>query len=448
MFLLGTQRVDGRGHLQIGGCDTADLASEFGTPLYVFDEEALRGACRAYRSAFESRYPTVQVEYAGKAFLCVAMAQLVHEEGLHLDVSSAGELHTALRAGTSAEEIVFHGNNKSLEELRVAVEAGVGRIVVDNQHELDLLDQVAPFQRRSQDVLLRVAPGVDPHTHRRIRTGQSDTKFGLNIRSGAALDAVRRIVETRSLLFVGLHAHVGSNLLDSQAHREAIDTILDLAAAIRDETGLTVEELNIGGGLGIRYTPDQTPPSLDDFAEEITTALHDGLARRHLPLPRLLLEPGRSIAGEAGTTLYTVGAIKDVPIVEAPGTRTYVAIDGGMSDNPRPQLYDAVYTALIANKAALPADTRVRIAGKHCETDTLIDDTLIQRPEPGDLLAVLSTGAYNYSMASNYNRLPRPAAVFVKDGAARLVIRRETLDDLLRQDLPLHEGASTAVATQ
>ena len=437
MFLPGAQRVNARGHLEIGGCDTVELAAQFGTPLYVFDEAHIRERCQEYRRAFETRYPNVRVEYATKAFLCIAMAQLIHQEGLHLDVASAGELYTALQAGVPGSELVLHGNNKSVDELRLAIDSGVGRIVVDSFHELDLLDQLTPFQKRPVEVLVRVAPGVDPHTHRRIRTGQADTKFGFNVASGAALEAVQRIVSTPSLLFNGLHCHIGSNLLETQAHREALDVLLDLAVSVREATGLSVEELNLGGGVGIRYTPDDRPPALDDFAEEITRALHDGLARRHLPTPLLLLEPGRSIVGEAGTTLYTVGAIKEVPVPEDSGMRTYVAIDGGMSDNPRPQLYDAVYTALLANKAEQPADFPVRVAGKHCETDTLIDRTLIQRPEPGDVMAVLSTGAYNYSMASNYNRLPRPAAVFVRDGRAKLVIKRETLQDLIRQDLPL-----------
>jgi diaminopimelate decarboxylase len=436
MLQLGTQRVNDRGHLEIGGCDTLDLAREYGTPLYVYDEAIIRHNCRAYRAAFESRYPRVQIEYAGKAFLCLAMARLVEEEGLHLDVASAGELFTALRAAFPRENLVFHGNNKSLEELRLALDAGTGRIVVDNEFELDLLETLLPSQSRPQEVLLRVAPGVDPHTHRRIRTGQADTKFGMNIASGAALTAVKRIVSMSGLLFNGLHSHIGSNLMDTQAHREALEAVLDLAFQIREETGLAIEELNIGGGLGIRYLPGDHPPDVEAFAEEIVTTLIEGLAARHLPLPTLQLEPGRSIVGEAGTTLYTVGAIKEVPIAEPPGSRVYVAIDGGMSDNPRPQLYDAVYTALIANRAATPASASVRIAGKHCETDILVQQTTIQPPEPGDVLAVLSTGAYNYSMASNYNRLPRPAAVFVKDGQARLVIRRETLDDLLRQDVP------------
>jgi diaminopimelate decarboxylase len=435
MFLLGTQRVGAGGHLEIGGCDSVALAREFGTPVYVVDEATVRANCRAYRRAFESRYPNVTIEYAGKAFLCGAMARLIHEEGLHLDVASAGELYTALRAGFPPADTVFHGNNKSVDELRMALDAGVGRIVVDNLLELDILEQLAAGRPRPQEILIRVAPGVDPHTHRRIRTGQADTKFGLNIASGDALEAVQRALRTHGLLFAGIHMHIGSNLRDSDAHLQALDAALDFAAQIREETGLAIEELNAGGGLAIRYLPDDRPVSIDEFADAVTGALYEGLARRHLPLPRLLVEPGRSIVGEAGVTLYTIGVIKDVPVDGPPGRRTYVAIDGGMSDNPRPQLYDAEYTALVANRASLPADREVRIAGKHCETDILIQSATIQRPEPGDLLAVLSTGAYNYSMASNYNRLPRPAVVFVVDGRARLVVRRETIDDLVRQDV-------------
>jgi diaminopimelate decarboxylase len=401
----------------------------------VFDEALLRDHCRAYRAAFEQRYPNVQVEFAGKAFLCVAMARLVHEEGLHLDVASAGELHTALKAGFPPGDLVLHGNNKSSDELHMSLEARIGRIVVDSLAEIDLLESLTAGRGRPQEVLLRVAPGVDPHTHRRIRTGQADTKFGLNVASGAAMEGVKRILQVPGLLFNGIHAHVGSNLKDAEAHLQAIDVILDFALALRDETGLALEELNLGGGLGIRYLPGDEVLPLDEFAEQITQALHDGLARRHLPLPRLLVEPGRSIVGEAGTTLYTVGTIKEVPIPDPPGTRTYVAVDGGMSDNPRPQLYDAVYTAHVANRMGAPVGDRVRVAGKHCETDILIDSVALPPVETGDLLAVPSTGAYNYSMASNYNRIPRPAAVFVRDGKARLVIKRETLDDLLRQDV-------------
>jgi diaminopimelate decarboxylase len=438
MLTVESRPLTASGHLEIGGCDAVALAAEYGTPLYALDEGRIRERCRAWRQAFESRYPSVEVEYAGKAFLCLAMARLVDEEGLNLDVASAGELYTALQAGFPPARLVFHGNNKSLLELEMAVGAGVGRIVVDNLAELDLLAGVAAALpgagRRPQEVLIRVIPGVDPHTHRRIRTGQVDTKFGLSLTSGAALDAVRQAVGTAGLLFTGIHGHVGSNLHDATAHLQALEAMLDFAVAIRDETGLNVEELNVGGGLGVPYLPGESVLPVDRFASALTEALVEGLAVRHLPQPRLLLEPGRAIVAEAGVTLYTVGAIKDVPVPEAPGTRRYVAVDGGMSDNPRPQLYDAVYTAFLANRAGETPDTEVRVAGKHCETDVLIGSVAVPDPRPGDLLAVPVTGAYTYAMASNYNRLPRPAVVFARDGAARLVVRRETLEDLVRND--------------
>jgi diaminopimelate decarboxylase len=438
MLTVESRPVNGRGHLEIGGCDAVALAVEYGTPLYVLDESRIRERCRAWREAFESRYPSVAVEYAAKAFLCLAMARLVDEEGLNLDVASAGELYTALQAGFPPARLVFHGNNKSLLELEMAVGAGVGRIVVDNLAELDLLAGVAAALpdagRPPQEILIRVIPGVDPHTHRRIRTGQVDTKFGLSLTSGAALDAVRQAVGTPGLLFTGVHGHVGSNLHDATAHLQALEAMLDFAVAIRDETGLNVEELNLGGGLGVPYLPGETVLPVDRFAAALTEALVEGLAVRHLPQPRLQLEPGRAIVAEAGVTLYTVGAIKDVPIPDDPGTRRYVAVDGGMSDNPRPQLYDAVYTAFLANRAGEGPDTEVRVAGKHCETDVLIGSVTLPDPRPGDLLAVPVTGAYTYAMASNYNRLTRPAVVFVRDGAARLVVRRESLEDLIRND--------------
>ncbi len=439
MLTVESRPVTAAGHLEIGGCDAVALAAEFGTPLYVLDEERIRERCRAWRTAFESRYPSVEVEYAGKAFLCLAMARLIDAEGLNLDVAAAGELYTALQAGFPPPRLVFHGNNKSLDELRMAVQAGVGRIVVDNLPELELLAGVVAglpaAGRPPQEILVRVIPGVDPHTHRRIRTGQVDTKFGLSLTSGAALEAVRQAVGTPGLLFTGIHGHVGSNLPDATAHLQALDAMLDFAVAIREETGLNIEELNIGGGLGVPYLPEETVLPVEAFAGALVEALDAGLASRHLPQPRLLLEPGRAIVAEAGVTLYTVGAIKDVPVAEPPGRRRYVAVDGGMSDNPRPQLYDAVYTAFLANRAGEAPDTEVRVAGKHCETDVLIQSVAVPNPRAGDLLAVPCTGAYTYSMACNYNRLTRPAVVFARDGAARLVVRRETLDDLIRNDV-------------
>jgi len=429
-MLLGTQTINSRGHLEIGGCDTVELARQYGTPLYVMDEAAIRGNCRAFLQAFTGRYPAgVDVHYAGKAFLCLAMCRIVQEEGLSLDVASGGELYTALKAGFPPERIAMHGNNKSFAELKMAVENGVGRVVVDNFLEFSLLERLVEGRSEPVDVAVRVAPGIDPHTHRRIRTGQVDTKFGFNLAAGDAAAAVARAAQTPGLRLRGVHCHIGSQLLDSESHADAIAIMVEFLAGMRDEHGIELEELNIGGGLGIRYLSEHAPPALDTFAERLTGELQKHLELRSLRAPRLLLEPGRFIVGEAGTTLYTVGAIKEVP-----GIRTYVAIDGGMSDNPRPQLYDARYECLLANHADRPCDQVVTVAGKHCETDILIWDTQVAQPHPGDLLAVQSTGAYNQAMASNYNRLPRPAVVLVRDGAARVIIERETLDDLLSHD--------------
>lgn len=434
MLLLGTQRINERGHLEVGGCDTVELAQRFGTPLYVLDEATFRQNLREYRRAFAQRYPYNEIAYAGKALLCMAVARIVAQEGYDLDVASAGELYTALKAGFPTEKIVFHGNNKSLQELEMAVQHDVGRIVVDNLLEIEMLERVAAQAGKQVTVLIRVTPGIDPHTHRFIRTGQADTKFGLNIRNGYALEGVRRALESPHLRVKGIHCHVGSQLLETEAQERAVKIMVDFMHTLRKQLGYVVEELNIGGGLGIRYIESHQPPTFDEYAERIVQVLTQQLERRNLPYPVLLQEPGRAIVGEAGLTLYTVGAIKEVPIHQPPGTRIYVAVDGGMSDNPRPQLYDAVYTAIVANKANQPANTVVTIAGKHCETDILIRNVAIAPPETGDILAVPSTGAYNYAMSSNYNRFPRPAMVLVHEGRAEVIVERETLDDLLAHD--------------
>lgn len=436
MMLFGTQAINTQGHLEIGGCDATELARQFGTPLYVMDEALIRDNCRQYIKSFRSRYPNTDIAFAGKAFLTKAMCRIMAQEGMCLDVVSAGEIYTAMKADYPLERAYFHGNYKSAEEIRMALELGVGRIVVDNFRELELLSQVASECGKTADILFRVTPGIDPHTHKLIRTGQADTKFGLNIKDGSAMRAVRRALELPGVRLRGIHCHVGSQLLDTEAHTAAVRIMVELAKQIADETGVEVEEINTGGGLGIRYVEEQEPPTIDEFAGIITgTFIHamqeSGLRHR----PKLVQEPGRSIVGTAGTTLYTVGTIKQVPITESPGYRIYVAVDGGMSDNPRPLLYDAVYTAMVANKAADKPSQVVTICGKHCETDTLIQDARITDVEPGDVLAVQCTGAYNYSMASNYNRFTRPAVVFVKDGEADLVVERETLDDLVRRDL-------------
>ncbi len=433
-MLLGTQTINDAGHLTIGGCDATELAAEFGTPLYVVDEALIRANCRGYREAFEKRYPKNRICYASKAFLTPALCRVIEEEGLDIDVASAGELYTALKAGFPSRQIHVHGNNKSVDEIEMAVARKVGDIIVDNSLEIERLAACAAKARRKVDVLVRVAPGVDPNTHRFISTGQADTKFGFNIKDGSALAAVKQVLAAPSLVFRGIHFHVGSQLLDTESHEGAIDAAVALISTIRQECGVTCEVLNIGGGLGVRYREHHQPPTLDEFAEATVSRLKAALDARQLPYPVLQQEPGRSIVGEAGTTLYTAGAIKTVPIVEEPGTRTYVAVDGGLSDNPRPQLYDAEYEVLVANRAGEPRDRVVSIAGKHCETDILVWNARVQSIEPGDILAVQTTGAYNHAMASNYNRLPRPAVVFVKDGQADLVVARETYADLVRRE--------------
>jgi diaminopimelate decarboxylase len=447
-MLLGTQRVNAHGHLEIGGCDTVELANEFGTPLYVMDESAIRDNCRRYRQAFESRYPRNDISFASKAYLNMAICKVIEQEGMSLDVASAGELYTAIRAEFPGERILLHGNNKSDEELRMGLDYGVGRIVVDNFQELRRLSTLARELGKTQKILLRVTPGIDPHTHRRIKVGQEDTKFGLSVANGDALEAITEALGLGpQVQITGVHCHIGSQLLDAHTHEQAIDIMVAFLRKIIDTTGWTPEDLDIGGGLGIRYVEDHKPPTYEEFADKIVSALQKSLKKHNVPEPKLWQEPGRAIVGETGTTLYTVGVIKQVTLPDsghhtdhgtdpsAVAVKTYVTIDGGMSDNPRPQLYDAIYEAMIANKMGEPKTRTVCVAGKHCETDILIPAVKVGDVKTGDILAVQSTGAYNYAMASNYNRFTKPACVFVKDGDADLVSRRETLDDLVRLDL-------------
>lgn len=434
MMLLGTQKINNKGHLEVGGFDTIELAEKFGTPLYIMDEQLIRENCRRYLAAFRKSYPEVEIAFAGKAFMTATMCAMVGQEGLYQDVTTAGEIHTACIAGYPMAKIIFHGNNKSAEELQMSLDLGVGRVVVDNFQELDLLNSLAGAAGKRAGILLRLTPGIDPHTHKLIRTGQEDTKFGFNIKDGSAMRAVKMALECPNVELLGLHCHVGSQLLDTEAHEQAIPIMVAFLAETR-ELGFKAGELNIGGGLGIRYLATQKPPTIEEFAEKLTTVLKQELKTHGLEAPRLMLEPGRSIVGEAGTTLYRIGTIKRVTIKEELGFKTYVSVDGGLSDNPRPSLYDAKYEAIIANKANAEPDSVVTIAGKHCETDTLIEGIGIASPEAGDLLAVYSTGAYNYSMASNYNRQPRPAVVLVSDGKAEIIVQRETIEDIVRQDV-------------
>ncbi|MBQ8514457.1 MAG: diaminopimelate decarboxylase [Ruminococcus sp.] len=426
---LGTNEL---GHLTIGGVDTIALAQEFRTPLYVMDEEQIRKHCRSFKSSMEQFYGgNGLVCYASKAFSCKEMYRIIASEGLGVDVVSGGELYTAMAAGTDARKICFHGNNKTLDELKMALSYGVGRIVVDNIYELNTLEALCRETGKKADILFRIKPGVDAHTHDFIRTGQIDSKFGFALETGEAFEAVRLALECKNLNFAGLHCHIGSQILDTQGFEAAAEVMMTFIKKIWDELGAEVRDLNLGGGFGIQYTQKDDPLPYEAFMEAVSVVIHRFCKENNMPLPFILIEPGRSIAAPAGITLYTVGGKKVIPNI-----RTYVSVDGGMCDNPRYILYQSEYDALIANKADQPKDTVVTIAGKCCESGDLIGENMpLQECEPGDILAVCATGAYNYSMSSNYNRLQKPAVVFVKDGKARVAVRRESLEDLIRNDM-------------
>ncbi|MDQ7849770.1 MAG: diaminopimelate decarboxylase [Armatimonadota bacterium] len=421
------------GVLSIGGCRAPDLAAAHGTPLLVIDEERFRQNCRAYRESLRRAYPRSQPIYASKALCTLATCRLAYEEGLHVDVASGGEIITALRAGVPGAALHFHGNNKTEDELRLALAEGVGRIIVDNFYELELLDRLTRELAVQVAVLLRLTPGIEPHTHRAIQTGGIDSKFGFGLPDGAAWQAVRRTLEIPGIALRGFHCHIGSQIVDLEPFTLAASAMAEFAAAVHRELGLAVDELNLGGGLGIRYVPEDTPPPIPLFVDRLAGVLREALAVRGLPEPLLYLEPGRSIVGDAGVTLYTVGAIKTIP-----GVRTYASVDGGMFENPRPALYGARYTAVVADRASNPPEEVVAVAGRCCESgDVLIWEAALPALRPGDLLAVFSTGAYTYSMASNYNRFPRPAVVLAGGGRVRVVVERETYEDLVRKDRPL-----------
>lgn len=424
-------QVNSKGHFTIGGCDSVALAKRYGTPLYVVDEMAIRSACRAHRREFESRYPRVRTLYASKALMTKAIAMMVAEEGLALDVCSGGELYTALSVGCPPGSIYFHGNSKTSSEIDFALSAGICRFIVDNMDELHLIDVLANARGTVADVILRLTPGIEAHTHEYVKTGQIDSKFGIVIPNGDALLAVRHIKELKNVKLTGLHCHVGSQIFEVEPFLHAIEVMMDFARQAFDATGFIMEELDIGGGLGVRYNDGDDPLTVAELAEAIAPALLRAAERRQLPLPTLLMEPGRAIVGEAGTTLYTVNAVKHID-----GVRTYVSVDGGMADNPRVALYQAEYDAILANKADQPLSGEVSIAGNCCESgDMLVWDVNLPKVEVGDTVAILCTGAYNYSMASNYNRHLRPAMVLVRDGWSDLIVERETYQDLVCKDV-------------
>lgn len=429
-----TLKINAKGHLEIGGADTVDLAKRFGTPLYVFDETHIRNMMRVYKNTLDSEYGgNGQVLYASKAFSCMAVYVIARQENIGVDVVSGGELYTALKAGFHPQNIYMHGNNKLLSELELAVDNRVGYIVVDSFREADVLDGLAAERGIKQNVLIRINPGVEAHTHAFVQTARTDSKFGFSISDGAAEEIALHILNKKNLCLKGFHCHIGSQIFEKQSFALAAEKVMNFIAEIKNKHGFTAETLNIGGGFGIWYNDEDPKLKYSDYAEYLKTVIKTikNKAKEHsLNEPYLVIEPGRSIVGEAGVTLYTVGAIKEIQ-----GIKKYVAVDGGMFDNPRYALYQSKYTVLLANRANEKCTEKVTVAGKCCESGDLIAvDVALPKAESGDIMAVLSTGAYNYSMASNYNRNLIPAAVLVKDGKAEYIVKPQTYDDIIRND--------------
>ncbi len=418
------------GHLNIGGCDVTELAKEYGTPLYIYDEATIRTMAKTFVKEFGTRYTNTVVAYASKAFLTKAMARIANEEGLSLDVVSGGEIAAAIAAGFPAARMDFHGNNKTPDELIYAVESGVGTIVVDGFHELDLLNQLAEERGVEQGIMLRLSPSVDAHTHGHTTTGILDVKFGFSIESGESTIAIRQALDSSNLDLKGIHFHLGSPIFELEPYSQAIDTVLDYLAQFKSE-GLNLREFSPGGGFAIGYTRNQPPPPISAYADVITSMLTRKCDQLGFDLPKLIIEPGRSIVGRAGVAVYTVGVIKDIPTV-----RTYVSLDGGMGDNIRPALYGSEYEAVVANKMTVDTDHEVvTLAGKYCESgDILVKDISLPTIESGDIIAIPSSGAYCLAMSSNYNMNPRPAVLMVKDGTSKIIRRRETYQDLIALD--------------
>ena len=428
-IMPSTARINEKGNLEIGSCDAVSLVEQYGSPLYIYDEETLRKSCQQYREAFSS-YKNTSVLFASKAFMTQAVCSILQEEGLGLDVVSGGEIYTASSACFPMERCYFNGNNKSYDELVLALEKGIGRITVDNFFELELLNSIAEANNKTVDILLRITPGIECHTHEYIQTGHLDSKFGFDL---TQLDEAVSLIKERysNLNLVGLHAHIGSQIFETQVYFDVVGVVAEQFAIIRDKFGINLSEMNIGGGLGIQYTSEDDPPSIFEIAEIIIRSLRENISKYSLTEPKIIVEPGRSIVCNAGVTLYTVGSSKQVP-----EGRKYIAVDGGMADNPRPSMYQAKYYGIVANKAnEKPVDT-VTIAGRYCESgDILIKDVELPETEPGDIICIFATGAYNYSMSSNYNRIPRPCAIIVHEGQSDVIIKRETYQDLISLDV-------------
>jgi len=432
MFVSDNLNVNENGNLTIGGVDTVELAQQYGTPLYVMDEQVIRNNLRRFHNSMNEFYGGKGlVCFASKAFSCLEMCRIVASEGDGLDVVSLGELYTAVKAGFPMEKVGFHGNNKTDEELRLALEYKVGHIIVDNISELHRLEAIAEEMNTVPHIMFRIKPGIDAHTHDFVKTGQIDSKFGFALETGEAFDAVREAVNSKFVKLVGLHCHIGSQIFDIAPFEEASRVMLELLAKIKNELSYEVPGLNLGGGFGIKYLNEHDPAPFETFLERVSVTVKNECERLGLNQPFMYIEPGRSIVAPAGITLYKVGARKEIPHI-----RTYISVDGGMGDNPRYALYKSEYEAVVASKASQERSDCVTIAGKCCESGDLIGENMpLQYAESGDYIAVLATGAYNYSMSSNYNRIPKPAVVFVNNGESRIAVKRETLEDIIRNDI-------------
>lgn len=419
------------GHLTIGGCDTVELANNFGTPLYVMDEQTVRNNCRMFKKSIDENYESGLVLFASKALNCLQMCRIANEEGLGLDCVSGGEIYTALKAGFPADKIYFHGNNKTTDEMIYAIENKIGTIIVDNKFELSELNELAKERNVIVNIMFRIKPGIDAHTHDFIRTGQIDSKFGFALENGEAFDAVKATKAMSNVNLIGLHCHIGSQIFMDTPFIEAAKVMMNFYKKIQEELGLELKVLNLGGGFAIKYLESDEHFAYEMYMKEVATVIKDFCKENNLTVPMILIEPGRSIVGAAGITLYKIGSVKEIKNV-----RNYVSIDGGMGDNPRYALYQSDYEVIVANKADKPRDYVATIAGKCCESGDLIqENTKIANPGKGDTLAVLSTGAYNYSMASNYNRIPRPEMIMIKDKKPYTIIKRETYEDIVRNDI-------------
>ncbi|MBU5318021.1 diaminopimelate decarboxylase [Lactobacillus johnsonii] len=424
-----TNQINQAGHLTIGGVDSLKLAKEYGTPLVVYDVSQIRNQIRAFKKVFEEEQVNYAVSYASKTFASIAMYQVANEEGAYTDVVSAGELYTAMKANFPMERVSFHGNNKSKEELEMAVKNHVGKIMIDNFYEIDLLRQVLEEQDSEINVMLRITPGISAHTHEYDQTGQVDSKFGFDLKSGQADKALQEVLKNQRMHMLGIHAHIGSQIFELNGFEMAAAKLVDVAASWRKNYDYTAQVINVGGGFGIKYVQEDHPLKPEEFVKAIVKTIKDEATKHNFPLPEIDIEPGRSIVGPAGYNLYKVGSMKEIP-----GLVPYVAVDGGMGDNIRPALYQAKYETVLANDPQRKASQEFHVAGKYCESGDILADAKLPLLKAGDILAMLDTGAYGYSMASNYNRNPRPAVVFAEDGKAQVVIRRESLEDLVHLD--------------